>query len=176
MTTKLNHTEALLPTGKWQLDTAATTVTVSVRKLAIFDVAATLAVRSGTIEIDENHQVTSVDIVADAGSYTSRSAKRNEHVVSKDFLDAESHPDIRFQADTVISRGDGYQGKGTATVKGKSSPVDVAVSDVSFTDATGAFTVTAVIDRKAIGIDKMPTLVIGQTVELTVNAKVERIS
>lgn len=176
MTTKLNHTEALLPTGKWQLDTAATTVTVSVRKLAIFDVAATLAVRSGTIEIDENHQVTSVDIVADAGSYTSRSAKRNEHVVSKDFLDAESHPDIRFQADTVTSRGDGYQGKGTATVKGKSSPVDVAVSDVSFTDATGAFTVTAVIDRKAIGIDKMPTLVIGQTVELTVNAKVERIS
>ena len=168
-------TSTALPAGKWQLDTAATTVTVSVRKLAMFDVAATLAVRSGTIEIDENHQVTSVDIVADAGSYTSKNAKRNEHVIGKDFLDAESHPDIRFQADTVTSRGDGYQGKGTATVKGKSSPIDVAVSDVSFTDAKGAFTATAVVDRKAIGIDKMPTLVIGQNLELTVNAKVERI-
>ncbi len=165
-----------LPTGTWQLDPAATTVTVSAKKMAMLDVAATLAVRSGIIEIDEHRQVASVRIVADAASYTSKNAKRNEHVVGKDFLDAESHPDISFQADTVTPRGDGYQGTGTATVKGKSSPMDVAVNDVSFNDAEGSFTVSAVVDRKAIGVDKMPTFVIGQNLELTVNARVERIS
>jgi len=38
------------------------------------------------------------------------------------------------------------------------------------------FTATAVIDRKAIGVDKMPTFVIGQNLELTLNAKLEQIS
>ena len=104
---------------------------------------------------------------------------RIEHVIGKDFLDAESHPDIRFQADTVTSDGHGYQGTGTATVNGQPAPIHMVVNDVLFTDTTGAFSATAataVVDRNAIGVDKMPTLVIGQNLELTVNAKVERLS
>ena len=147
-------------------------------KFAIVDVAldADLAVTSGTIEIDENHQVVNVEIVLDPSSYSSRNAKRNEHVISQDFLDVEAHPSIVFQTNTVSASGEGYKASGTATVKGKTSPIDVTVTDVSFSDTTGSFTAAAVIDRKAVGIDTMPTFVIGQNLNVTINAKVERIS
>ena len=84
-----------LPSGTWQLDTSATTVTVSVKKLGFFAVPATLDVSSGSIEIDDDHQVTNVDIVVDASSYASKNAKRNEHVLGPDFLDTKNHPTDR---------------------------------------------------------------------------------
>lgn len=87
-----------LPAGTWTLNPSATTITVSAKKLGIFTIPATLTVVSGTIDIGDDHQVTNVDIVADAGSYTSKSDKRNEHVIGADFLDAGAHPTIADSA------------------------------------------------------------------------------
>jgi polyisoprenoid-binding protein YceI len=84
-----------LPTGTWVLDTSATTLAVSTKMMLAFTVPATLTVTSAAIEIAEG-QVVTVDVTVDASSYTSKMAKRNEHVVSPDFLDAAKYPEIQF--------------------------------------------------------------------------------
>ena len=163
-----------LPTGTWQLDTSATTITVAARKMGMFTIPAKLTVTSGSIEIDDNHNVVNVDVVADASSYTSKNAKRNEHVLGEDFLDASTHPTISFRTGAVASGDAGYRANGTVTIKGQTSPIDVTVTDVQFTDSDGSFTAAATIDRNAVGVDKLPTFVVGRNLELTVSAKATR--
>ncbi|MEL6890144.1 MAG: YceI family protein [Actinomycetota bacterium] len=159
-----------LPTGTWILDPSATTITVSARKLGVFTVPATLAVVSGTIDIDDDHHVTNVDIVADASSYTSKNPKRNEHITGADFLDADAHPTIVFRAHQVTPSNSGLTSKGTVTIKGRTAPIDVAVSAVEVAETAGAFVATATVDRNTIGVDKLPGLVIGRRLDITVNA------
>ncbi|MFN3215629.1 MAG: YceI family protein [Acidimicrobiales bacterium] len=169
----MNHTTAL-PTGTWTIDPSTTTVTVTVTKLGVFTVPATLTVVSGTIEIDDDHDVTAVHVAVDAGSYASKNAKRNEHVVGPDFLDAANNPTIEFRADRVEPGPNGFTSNGTVTIRGTSSPIDVTISDVAVDGTTGSFTAAAVVDRNAIGVDKMPTFVIGRLLTLTVDARATR--
>ena len=172
MTTTPTTTQ--LPTGTWTLDPSATTITVSAKKLGLFIIPATLTVVSGRIDIGDDHQVTNVDIVADASSYTSKNPKRNEHITGADFLDADAHPTIVFQADNVTSSDSGLTSNGTVTIKGQTKPIDVTVSNVNVNGTTGSFIATASVDRNAIGIDKMPALVIGRHLDITVNATAEK--
>lgn len=160
-----------LPIGTWELDTSATTVTVSVKKLGFIPVPATLDVMSGSIEIDDDRHVTNVDIVVDASSYASKNAKRNEHILGPDFLDTENHPTISFRTGRITPRSGGYTSNGTVTVKGQSSPIDVTISDVEVSGANGSFTATAEVDRNVLGVDKMPGFIVGRNVQLTVDAK-----
>lgn len=159
-----------LPTGTWTIDPARTTITISAKKLGFITVPATLTVSSGSIEIDADHRVASVEVVADAGSYASKNAKRNDHVRSADFLDVDNHPELTFGTDQVEPSGDGHHADGSVTVKGQRFPVSVAISDVEFDESRGSFVASATIDRHAIGIDKMPGLVIGRNLQLTVEA------
>ena len=163
-------TTTQLPTGTWTLDPTATTVTVFAKKLGLFTIPATLTVVSGSIEIGDDHQVTNVEVIADASSYASKNAKRNEHVTSPDFLDAEAHPTVAFRAGDVTPSGAGHASTGTVTVKGQTTPMNVAVSNVDVDGATGSFVATATVDRNAIGVDKMPALIIGRNLEIIVNA------
>lgn len=157
-----------LPSGRWAIDPAETTITVAVKKLGVIDVEATLAVESGTIEIDAEQRVTSVSVVAEAGSYTSGNAKRDEHVRGPDFLDAENHRHLTFTAGEVTPSGSGHRASGTVTVKSATAPLTLEVSDVAVDGGTGSFAATGTVDRNAIGVDKLPSLVIGRTLTITV--------
>ncbi|MEM7272510.1 MAG: YceI family protein [Actinomycetota bacterium] len=170
MSTSQTHTTPALPTGSWRLDPERTTVTVTATKLGFYKVPATIAVVSGTIEIDADHQVAGVEVVADAASYTSANPKRNDHVRSADFLDAEQHPELVFRADRAEPTGTGYRATGSVTVKGRTVELGVEIGDVEFDDQQGSFTASATIDRTAIGVDKLPSLVIGNDLLLTVTA------
>lgn len=159
-----------LPAGTWQLDTNKSTVNVTVKKLGFITVSASLKVDSGTIQVDENGAVAAVDVALDASSYDSSNAKRDEHVLSDDFLAAASFPTISFNSKSVSPSSNGFSADGTITIKGKNSPVTLAVSDVNSSDASGSFTATADVDRRAIGIDKMPNFVIGQNLRIDIAA------
>lgn len=172
MTTQTHPTT--LPTGTWQLDGSATTITVSARKLGLFTIPAELTVTSGMIEIDANHEVVNVEILADAASYRSKNSKRNEHVLSDDFLDADKHPTIAFRTGGVTATEDGYRAEGTITVKGEATPIDVLVSDIDVTEAQATFLATANIDRKAVGVTKFPAFFIGRNLQLTASASARR--
>jgi polyisoprenoid-binding protein YceI len=164
-----------LPTGTWQIDPAATTVTVTVKKFGgLMTVPATLEVTAGTISVDEQHRVVDVAVSTDAASYRSKNSKRNEHVISKDFLDSDRYPTITFETDSVAERGDGYQTTGTVTVKGNRTPVEVTIDSVAVGVDTATFTATTTVDRLALGVDKMPAFVIGKDLVIEVAATAQR--
>lgn len=159
-----------LPTGTWTLDSSST-VSVTVKKMGFITVVGTLDITSSSIEIDANNQITSVDVVVDAGSYNTSNAKRDTHVLSADFLDAETHKTISFRTGAVKPSSSGYQSTGALTIKGQTSPIEVSISDVKVSENSGSFSATATVDRKKIGIDKMPSFVIGQNLQLAVSAR-----
>lgn len=161
-----------LPTGTWKLDPTRTTVTVTAKKLGFITVPATVAVTAGTIEIDNSHQVSSVEVIADASSYTSGNAKRDVHVRSADFLDADNHPELVFRAGTAESALGGFRTDGSVTVKGETHPLSIDIADVEFDTLTGSFRATATVDRNAIGVAKLPSLIIARTLQVTVAATV----
>ncbi|MFT5027445.1 MAG: polyisoprenoid-binding protein YceI, partial [Ilumatobacter sp.] len=109
-------------------------------------------------------------------SYSSKIAKRNKHVLSSDFLDTDNHATISFRAEHVSFDDATSTSAGVVTVKGQSSPVDVAIAGVDVTGDTGSFTATSTVDRKAIGVGKFPTFVVGQDLQLEVAAIARRIS
>lgn len=177
MSTATNNNTRSLPSGTWTIDPSTTTVTLSATMLGFIKVPATLTVVSGTIEINDNHELTAVEVVADAASYSSNSRKRNEHVLGADFLDVEKHPHIVFTANSVEPSGSGYRANGSVTVKGQTFPLKLMVNsvDVGQIDAgRGSFQATAAIDRVGVGVDKMPAFVIGRTLQLTVSADATR--
>ncbi len=170
-------TTTTLPTGTWTLD-PATSITVTATKLGFIKVPATITLLSGTIEIDDQHQVTAVSATGDAASYTSTNTKRDNHVRSADFLAADDHPTIDFQASSLRPGATGHIADGTITIKGTTTPLTVTVSDVVITDGadgpTASFTATATADRTAIGVDKLPSFVIGRDLDLVVTASASR--
>ena len=159
-----------LPVGTWRFDPARTTISVTATKLGFFSIPATLALTDGSVEIGSDHQVTTIEVTAAADSYTSKNAKRNEHIRGADFLDAERHPVIQFRADSVTGTADGYRVDGTVTVKGDTSPLRVEVTDVEISSDRGSFRATATVDRAAVGVDKLPSLIIGRQLQLSVAA------
>ncbi|MEO1065491.1 MAG: YceI family protein [Actinomycetota bacterium] len=167
-------TSTTLPAGTWQLDTAATTVTATARNFGFKSVPSTLAVVSGTVVVDDQHAVTGIEVVLDAASYTSGNDKRDTHVRSDDFLDAETHPTITFSAQSIVASGDGYRCQGSLTVKGTTKPVELSVGDVEIADDTARFTATASVDRTAFGVDKLPGFFIGRELPVTIEARAAR--
>ena len=161
----------MLRTGKWRIDPAKTTVTVAVKKLGMFTVTAGLNVTAGTISLGNDDNTAEIDVTVDAASYASPIAKRNEHVRGADFLDTEHNPTIRFTGGALTSDAAGdYRVAGDVTIKGRKSPVEFRVTDIDSSADVVSFKATASVDRKLVGIDKMPSFIIGKTLNLTVTA------
>ncbi|MEM7093663.1 MAG: YceI family protein [Actinomycetota bacterium] len=163
-----------LPDGSWTLDPDRTTVTVAVKKLGLLNVSATLDLIDGTIDISDG-QVDTVDARVSATSYRSPNAKRNEHVIGSDFLDTASHPEIAFRTTSVEPADDGYVASGTVNVKGKDALLRFDVHDITAENNTASFSATASVDRTTIGVDKMPSLIIGRMLDLTISAHAQRV-
>ena len=166
----MNTTTQTLPDGTWALDPATTNVTVTVKKMKAITVPATLTVSSGNITIT-NGAVSNVAISLDAHSYNSPSKKRNEHVVSNDFLDAESFPAITFSADNHRSISDGHRVAGQVHIKGKSTPLSFDVTNLRIDGESASFSATATADRFDLGVSKLPAIIIAKQLDISVTAK-----
>jgi polyisoprenoid-binding protein YceI len=51
--------------------------------------------------------------------------KRDEHLRSADFFDAENHPRVRFLSDSVDLQGDTLKVRGRLSARGRSIPVEL---------------------------------------------------
>lgn len=163
-----------LPTGTWALDTSATTLTVSSKMMLAFTVPATLTLTAGSIKISDGEVVT-VDVTADASSYRSKMAKRNKHVVSPDFLDAANYPKIQFQANFAASSAAGGTATGSIMMKGRTAPIQLTITKIAIDGDTAAFEASGRVARANLGVDKMPSLIIGSMLDVTVSATARKV-
>ena len=94
----------------------------------------------------------------DVGSVNINNEKRDGHLLSADFFDAENHPTMTFVSKSVKAHGDVYQVTGDFTMRGVTKEVTLVADIAGF--ATNPFTstqttgleITGAIDRKEIGM------------------------
>jgi polyisoprenoid-binding protein YceI len=140
-------------TGLWQLDPAASTVGLRHRTLwGLVAVKGAFAAVGGSGEVRPDGSAAGT-VTLDAASLDTKNAKRDTHLRSADFFDADNHPEITF-AVSGAERLDGDQVEvtGQLTVRGVSRPLSVTARLTDVTD--GALTLVSefAVDREQFGM------------------------
>ncbi len=104
----------------WEVDSTHSQATFSVKHMMISTVKGQFDVLSGKLELDEQHPENSwVEAQVDTPSINTRDAKRDAHLRSADFFDAEKYPTITFKSHKVEPVGDNeYRVTGQLTIHG----------------------------------------------------------
>jgi len=115
----------------WQIDTAHSDIFFTVRHMVITKVRGRFLKWNGTLVLDEQDWPKSrVEVSIDAASINTNDEKRDGHLKSADFLDAEKFPKLTFKS-TKVEKGSGDKLKvtGDLTIRDvtKSVALDVEV-------------------------------------------------
>jgi polyisoprenoid-binding protein YceI len=167
----------------WKVDPAHTTVGFTVSHL-FTSVNGRFDRFDGSIDFDpENPQATVVQGTIETASINTNHQKRDTHLRSGDFFDAEKYPTLRFESTGGIHAMNGKRGKlaGNLTIRGVTRPV---VLDVTYfgqgSDPWGnvraGFRATLEINRKDFGLNWNEILetggvLVGDEVEIRIDAE-----
>ena len=161
----------------WRFDPAYSTVEFAVRNLW-YNVKGRFNVLEGAIVLDEDDvRRSSVTATIKANSIETGNKRRDAHLRSADFLDAEKFPDIEFKSER-IERGrdrDSLELDGILIVKDKRVPVSLAVNEMDRSRSPKGeefiyYSATAELDRFACGISYWRGM-IGRKLTVTINVQ-----
>lgn len=143
----------------WQLDMAHSTVEFAVKHMMISTAKGHFAAGTGTVMLDEtNPEKSQVDVSLDVNSVDTRDAKRDVHLKSADFFDAEQFPVITFRSRRVEGDvGGRFRMVGDLTIRGTTREVTLdAEASGRGKDPWGGevagFAATTRISRKDFGL------------------------
>src|SRR5438309_7546177 len=114
------------PVGTYELDPTHTVVGFVARHM-LSKVRGQFTEFTGTIEVGESPEDSRVDVEIKAGSITTHTEKRDEHLTSGDFLEIEKHPLLTFKSTGVRpTGGTSFELDGDLTIKDITRPVTLA--------------------------------------------------
>jgi polyisoprenoid-binding protein YceI len=144
------------PAGSYALDPARTSVNFVTRHMfGLAPVRGTLSLTGGVLTIAELPEDSRVEAEADAASFSTGNAIRDQQVRSAMFLYVRRHPAITFRSTAIRSRGNGWMVSGVLTVKGQSAVLNLSVTDAAVDGTAVVFRASGSIDRYAHGITMM---------------------
>jgi polyisoprenoid-binding protein YceI len=175
-----------LPTpGSWTIDASHSAVEFIARHLVISKVRGRFTEFTGTVEVAEPIEQSSVEVVIQAASFDSNDAQRDGHVRSADFLDVETFPTLTFKGAGPRAAGDGWVLPGDLTIRDVTRPIELRVSALGvIADPWGnhkaAFTATTEIDREEFGITWNAALetggvLVGRTVQIEIDVQLAQV-
>ncbi len=172
-----------LMAGEWDIDAAHSSIGFTVKHMVISKVRGSFNdYTASTVVFDpENPTSISARIEIDAASINTNNQKRDEHLKSKDFFNAEKFPKITFIANGIEKNAAGsYKVTGDLTMLGKTNPV--ILSGEGFTaqyknpwgQTITAVSATGTINREDFGLSWNKTLesggfLISKDVEIEIN-------
>ena len=110
--------------GRWQLDPQRSSVEFRVRHLwGLMTVKGHFEDYEGRLDLAADP---AIELTIDAASVQTGNPKRDRHLRTADFFDAENHPRLRFVADSVVLEGDRLQVRGSLLARGKSIGLGLA--------------------------------------------------
>jgi polyisoprenoid-binding protein YceI len=143
--------------GTWQIETSHSHASFAVRHAGISKVRGSVGIVGGTVVLAEDVTASTVTATLDPATIDTRDAKRDGHLRSADFFDAEGFPTWTFASTSVEEGGAGLLVHGDLTIHGVTRPVtlDVEVNGAA-TDPFGmsrvGFSATTTISRKDFGL------------------------
>lgn len=132
---------------------------ISFRTRAMFGlvgVRGTFDVDGGTVTVADPVEESTVEATVSAAGFTSGNAKRDEHVRSEDYLDAERHPRFSFASERLEWSGDRGRLLGHLTVKEVTHQVTLDLLKVSGDEQSLTARAATTIDRFAFGVKTAP--------------------
>ena len=170
-------TDAIRSSRMWRFDPAYTTVEFSVRNFW-YTVRGRFRTLEGSIVLDDS-DVSRSSVLAriNARSIDTGNKRRDAHLQSADFLDADNFPDIEFRS-TRVARGkdrDSLELEGDLTCKGKTHTIALAVNEMDRSRSPRGedfvyYSATTELDRFDLGI-KYGRGIIGRKVKVTINVQ-----
>jgi polyisoprenoid-binding protein YceI len=92
------------------------------------------------------------DLRIEAGSLHTGNDRRDQHLRSPDFFDAERHPRIVFATTGVIARDGGLAIAGELAIGAARAPIDIPMTLERVTDGAVRLQGTAAVSREATGL------------------------
>lgn len=130
--TTTTTTTAPTQTTRWTLDASHTSVGFSVRHLMITNVRGEFQKVSGEATYDPaKPESAKLSATIDVASINTREEKRDAHLRSADFFDAETYPTITFESRSVRRKGDGVEIVGDLTIHGTTKEVVLTVDEIT---------------------------------------------
>lgn len=119
--------------SKWSIDASHSTVQFSVRHMMITNVRGQFQAVEGTVEFDPGQAgATRVEASIDVASIHTREEKRDAHLKSADFFDAEKYPTIRFVSTEVVDKGGSeLELRGKLTIRDTTKDVTLHIEDLT---------------------------------------------
>lgn len=151
---------SLLNAQKWTIDPAHSNVTFNVTHLGMSEVEGKFKVYEGSLETSEDGKLegSKISFNANVSSVDTDSEKRDGHLQSADFFDAETHPKITFESTSFTKVDDkNYKLKGNLSMHGVTQEVELdALYYGEMKDPWGntkkGFKVSGVINRYDYGL------------------------
>src|SRR5438128_4444023 len=165
----------------WSIDPTHTTVEFEAKNFLFFTVRGSFEDAAGTVLLDAaNIGRSSVEVVIKAASIVTGIKRRDAHLRSKDFLDADRYPNIRFQS-TTVERGtdrDTLRITGLLTIRETSREVVLDVNEIDQSRSPNGeevvyYTATTELDRFDFGVNYLRGL-IERKVKIVINLQAIR--
>jgi polyisoprenoid-binding protein YceI len=183
MATSPSHTLPYVPAaGTYALDPSHSQVSFSARHLMVTKVRGRFPVADGRLVISEDPARSTVEATIDVSAVDSGDDKRDEHLRSADFFDAEHFPTVTFRSTRVDDHGDGtFTLEGDLTVRGVTRPVSLEGEYLGsqpspWGDTRIGFSAETEVNRKDWGLEwnvalETGGLLVSDKVKLTIDAE-----
>jgi polyisoprenoid-binding protein YceI len=169
-----------MSTPIWTIDPAHTEVSFAVRHMMISTVKGRFADVKGSVAIPDEGEPT-LDVTIGVASIDTREEKRDAHLRSADFFDAEKYPEIRFVSTKTVRAVDGWKITGNLTIHGVTKPVMLdATEEGTVRDPWGndrmGFSARGKLDRREFGLTWNAALeaggvLVGDEIKLHIDAE-----
>ncbi len=171
----------------WQIDSAHSAAQFSARHMMVSTVRGTFEKMSGTVLWDGKDLTTAtVEVAIETASIVTREPKRDAHLKSADFFDAEKFPTLNFKSARIEPAGPGKaKMTGDLTIRGvtRRAVFDVEGPTPEVKDPYGYIrvgaTATTKINRQDFGVSWNALLdaggvVVGDDVTITIDIEIMR--
>lgn len=112
-----------IPAGTWNIDPTHSTVSFTIRHLAISKVKGTFDRFEGTITTGETPEQSSTEASVEVASINTNQSQRDEHLRTADFFKADEFPKLSFRSTGVRQDGESLKVDGELTMRGVTKPV-----------------------------------------------------
>ena len=127
-------TQALIPTGTWNVDPAHSKIGFAVKHMGIATVRGEFTEFAGSLEIGDDLSSAKASGTVKVDSVDTNESQRDEHLRSPDFFDAAQYPELTFESTKVEALDDEeFRITGQLTIHGVTNEV-VLHADVQGTD------------------------------------------
>jgi polyisoprenoid-binding protein YceI len=113
----------------WYIDPSHSAVSFKVKHMMVSTVRGRLGGLRGRVELDPEHpEKADFEIAAAVQGIYTGDQRRDGHLQSSDFFDAEKYPEITFKSDAIFPRGEGrYTASGDLTIRDVTRPASFEI-------------------------------------------------